>query len=79
MMLRNKNQRESSAMCENLMSVLGTQSIWRGWDLPAPPLSLSTRRVIYYQKYIKLVIYTVKPECSPYQCEKKSKCRLKSM
>lgn len=69
MMLGDKNQRQSSAVCENLMSVLGTQSGGRGWDLPAPPLSLSIRRMIHYQKYIKLVIYTVKHVCSPCQCE----------
>ena len=69
MMLGDKNPRGSSAVCANLMSVLGTQGGERGWDLPAPLLSFSVRKLIPYQKYIKLVIYTVKHVCSPCKCE----------
>lgn len=68
MMLGDKNQRES-AVCENLMTVMGTQSTRQSWDLPAPPISLSIRRVIHCQKYIQVVIYTVKHVYSPCQCE----------
>ena len=61
-------QRESSGVCANLMSALGTQG--GGEGLGSSCILSPFRKLTHYQNYIKILTSIVRHVCSmPCQCE----------